>query len=180
MANTRRGYQRHRFFSNPRFQLRLILVFALLAAFYGVVNYYVSMHALETLRTDILALDLQPQARSDVEILVQQSETPLALQIGLITALCFAMLVLAGVYISHKIGGPAGRLSRYMQSLMDGWGTPHPIRFRKLDFLAELAAVFNAFQRHVGVLPGSQAEEQTTGDRTSPAEGEGATREGVS
>ncbi len=164
MSEDRKRQRRRTVLSNPAFQIKLIVIFALLAILYAVTNFYVSLNTLNAVSADMKTLAVTEQTSADIQILLDQRRSVLVLQLSLITALSLAMLILGGVYLSHKIGGPLGRLYRYMQSIVDGWGSPQPIHFRKYDFFTELAAAFDRFQRHVGVLKPPPTDDASPGD----------------
>ena len=65
------------------------------------------------------------------------------LKLDLICALfAFIFLLVSGLYLSHRVAGPLGRLKNEMDGVASG-KTPGVVKFRKKDFFQDLAASFN-------------------------------------
>lgn len=138
--------------SLPRAQIRIILVFGILALVYGLVNVYVSKYAFTKLADAALHLQTSPVVHRDLLVIVYEQEATLELQLSIFTFLSFCMLCLAGVLISHRLGGPIYHLKKYIQDIITGAAMPRAVKFRKDDFFHDLAESFNRFQEHAGIL----------------------------
>ena len=92
------------------------------------------------------------------------------MQLMMLTFLSIFTLTLAGVYLSHKIGGPIYQLNKYLKQVIRGECDPRRIRFRKYDFFAELATDFNRYQENYGVIPKEADAPGQPG--SAPAEGD--------
>ena len=149
LRNRRRNY-----LSQPRTQLRIIGFFLLLALVYGGLNIYISKAAFGNLTDALAGLSLPADVGHDVGILMSDHTATLGLQLGLFTLLSLCMLCLAGVLLSHRIGGPIFHIKKYMGGIVDGSIEPRLLKFRKDDFFGDLAESFNRFQEKVGVLGG--------------------------
>jgi hypothetical protein len=145
-------HKRSQVLSNPRVQLRIIGLFALLALLYAGTNFYVAGSSLGKLGRDALALQVPEDVRHDLNVIVRQHEEVLNVQLMLFTFLSFCVLTLCGVLLSHRVGGPVYQLTRYLEGMAAGTVKPRQVRFRKGDFFHELAARFNDFQKARGIL----------------------------
>ena len=147
-----RDYVRRELISNPSVQFRIIFVFALLAILYATLNYYISTHTLEAFGQDVLDLPLPSAERVDAGILLDQRLRMLDIQLAMFTFLSVTMLLMGGVYLSHRIGGPMFQLSNYLKRVTSGEEPPRRVTFRKPDFFHEVSRRFNAFQIKFGIL----------------------------
>jgi methyl-accepting chemotaxis protein len=136
----------------PSAQLRIVGVFGVLAILYAALNVFISKRALDGLSNDALDLDLSPLVRHDLQVLAHQHAAALDLQLCLFTFLSFCMVCLAGILLSHRLGGPIYHLKKYLMDLAAGTIPPRPVRFRRKDFFHDLADAFNRFQRQRGLL----------------------------
>jgi len=152
MSNYAGRNRRRNVLSQPKSQLRIIFIFALLAVVYALLNAYISIHALNALAADTLTLTLPKGTNHDLQVIVQDNRDTLNWQLGIFSFLSFFMLCLAGVLISHRIGGPIYHLKHYMEGVMGAKTTPRRLVFRKGDFFHDLAETFNQFQEHEGLL----------------------------
>ena len=55
---------------------------------------------------------------------------------------CFLILIIAGLYISHRVAGPLYRLHKHMNDVADG-KTTNEVKFRNKDYFPELAEAYN-------------------------------------
>ncbi|MBN1558352.1 MAG: methyl-accepting chemotaxis protein [Lentisphaerae bacterium] len=149
---TGRPYIRRELISNPSVQYRIIFLFGFLALLYAALNYYISTYAVTAFGRDVLDLSLTHAERADVNILLDQRLRTLDAQLAVFTFLSVSMLLLGGVYLSHRIGGPLHQLDRYLEDVTEGRVPPRRIRFRKPDYFHEVARRFNAFQVKYGIL----------------------------
>ena len=149
--------------SNPREQSKIILVFALLAAAFIAVNWYVGRNALAELQEGMAKVVLPRVSAADVTVLFEQQTTALDLQLVLFSLLTVFVLVLGSVYLSHKISGPITQLINYFRGVAAGNVAIRKIRFRRRDFFLDLAASINEFQRSQRLLPPEPPEDKTGG-----------------
>lgn len=171
MSDAPRINRRRNVLSLPGAQLRIIGLFTVMALLYAAVNAYVSRSALQRLATDALAIQAPPQVHRDLERTIIQHGDTLDLQLVLFTFLSFTMLVLAGVLISHRIGGPVYHLKAYMDGQVKATVPPRRIQFRKDDFFHDLAAGFNTFQEKVGLVPRQPVDPSTAKKPDASASG---------
>ena len=145
-------FRRWQLLSNPRVQLRIIYLFGWLALLFAGTNYYIAKSTLKAVAAEILRLPLSNANRTDVGLAVRQQATTLDVQMLLFTLLSLVTLLLAGLVLSHHIGGPIHQLTTYLKGVVAG-KAPREIHFRRHDFFNELAESFNLFQRNRGILP---------------------------
>jgi methyl-accepting chemotaxis protein len=152
-------HSRHRkqLFSNPAVQGRIMAAVAVLAVLYGATAYYMSRSALWSLSGEVLRLPLSDVNRADVRLLLEQQSLTLNIQMALFIVLVIMMLMLGGLLMSHRIGGPIYQLVTYLRQMARGTVEPRRIRFRKHDFFHELADAFNDFQEGRGILRPGEA-----------------------
>ncbi len=147
--------RRSNIFSYPSAQLRMILIFALLASVYATANFYVSRTALSRFVQEIQAdATLSEQQQHDVTVSFVQRSRDLDLQMSILTLLSLIMIFLACLVVSHRVAGPVFHLKSYMRRRLDGTDERRNIKFRKNDFFDDLATAFNEFQDHY--LPESE------------------------
>jgi nitrogen fixation/metabolism regulation signal transduction histidine kinase len=158
--------------SLPAAQLRIMAVFGLLAVLYAGLNVYISRRALARLAAEAMNLDLTPRAAHDLRVLILEHSATLDLQLTIFLLLSFCMVAMAGLVLSHRLGGPVYHLKTYLDGITTGSITPRDVRFRKDDFFHDLAAAFNRFQRHQGLVaadPGPVAAPPAPTPEASPA-----------
>ena len=160
--------RRRNVLSNPKAQLKIIAIFAVLGALFAGTNYYVSKMALHSLYSGVASLPLSAANSADVSLWYEQQNATLAAQLVLLTTLCFVVLTLGGLFLSHVIVGPIHRLTVYLNAAAKRKVQPHKIILRKRDFFHELAGALNAFQESLGMLSGSGKDkaESEKGDTT--------------
>lgn len=144
--------RRRNVLSLPAAQLRIIGLFAVLAILYATLNVFVSKRAFTQLANSAMALEMSTQARYDLQVVVSEQGATLDLQLSLFTFLSFCMVTLAGILLSHRLGGPIFHLKQYLDGLGAETVPPRFVRFRKGDFFHDLAETFNRFQVRKGWL----------------------------
>jgi len=144
--------RRRNILSLPAAQLRIIGLFGVLAILYATLNIYVSKRAFTQLASSAMALEMATQARYDLQVVISEQGATLDLQLSLFTFLSFCMVSLAGILLSHRLGGPVFHLKQYLDGLGAGTVPPRFVRFRKGDFFHDLAETFNRFQVRKGWL----------------------------
>ena len=152
MSEDKGKIRRRNVFSNPKVQLRIIMTFALIALLFAGTNWYVSLASLKCAADAVLELDLSDVNRSDVGVIFRHEGVTLELQLMVLTFVSFILLCMAGVLLSHHIGGPIYQLGKYLKDVVEGNAKPRPLGFRRFDFFSELPDKFNAFQRKFGIL----------------------------
>jgi methyl-accepting chemotaxis protein len=157
-------YKRRQLFSNPTVQIKIVLVFGLIAVLFIATNYHIGLRLLKGITHDIMQLPLSADNRSDVILMFEQHGGMLEWQLKLFTFLNIFVLLTGGVLLSHKIGGPLYQLRKYLNEIADDAVEPRKIRFRKSDFFQDIADSFNAFQESKGIL----AAEKEGDDRSGP------------
>jgi len=163
----RGGHNRRRnVLSNPHPQLRIIAFLLALGLIYAAINVYISKSVLRAMTLDVLALPMPLSSFRDVQILALEHEAALDLQLAVFTFLSFCMLGLAGILLSHRIGGPMTHLRQYIEGLTDGTEKPAPVRLRKHDFFDDVVQAFNRFQEKQGLLDGTA--DTVPGPESSP------------
>jgi len=144
--------KRRNVFSNPKVQLRIVLTFAIIALLYACTSWYVSVSSLKAISREIQTLELSEAQYRDASIIVRERAVTLNLQLMMQTFVAFVLLTMAGVVLSHHIGGPLYQLSAYLRDIVDDRTKPRRIGFRRHDFFRELPDLFNAFQSKFGIL----------------------------
>lgn len=161
MRRSARSYKRKEIFSNPRVQSKIVIVFGALAVLFIATNYQVVHRLFADLSNDMVRLPLAPENRTDLFLILEQQEQMLDIQLAIFTFLSIFVLVVGGVLLSHRIGGPLYQLRKYLDGMTEGTVRPRRIGFRKYDFFHDLADSFNRFQRSKGIL---EEEPETSGD----------------
>jgi hypothetical protein len=152
MSDQNQKTRRRNVFSNPKVQIRIILVFVAIALLFAGTNWYVSLTSLKAAASQVRDLELTAIQEADVNVIFRQQRVTLELQLMVLTFASFVLLVMAGVLMSHHIGGPMYQLGKYLKDVVDGNAEPREVGFRRHDFFADVAERFNAFQRKFGIV----------------------------
>ena len=80
--------------------------------------------------------DLPPKSRTEALIITDEHAFVLNLQTVIFTILSIVMLMMAGLLLSHRIGGPITNLRLYVARVCSGEIEPRPVRFRQFDFFS--------------------------------------------
>ena len=152
-AAVSRTYRRKNVFSRPRDQVRIVLLFALLAIIYSFTCCYISKGAVQRAAGDILSMPLGEHAKSDIRLIYQKHESVLNMQLALFVFCTTFILLLGSIILSHRIAGAIHQVNRYLADLAEGKVQPRRIRFRKGDFFQDLAQSLNRFQESRGIIP---------------------------
>ena len=152
MTRSARSYKRKQIFSNPTVQWKIVSVFGAVAALFIATNYQVVHRLLSALGNNVSRLPLSLENRADLILMLEQQEQMLDVQLAIFTFLSIFLLVMGGVLLSHRIGGPLFQMRTYLDEMAAGSGQPRRITFRKRDFFHELANSFNKFQQSRGIL----------------------------
>jgi hypothetical protein len=160
--------KRKELLSYPREQMKIIMVFAILAVTFTAANFVVNRSVLERLSNQVLQLPLSRMARSDLVVLIQQESATLDIQLSLFTLISVFALLLGAVYVSHKIAGPIYRINQYLRLLAKGEANPETLRIRRFDLFADLADSVNdlvASQKRTADEKGKGGETPTAAPR---------------
>ncbi len=153
-------YKRKEMFSNPRVQLRILMSFGFLALLFIATNCYISKQLLSNLGEQVLQLPLSANNQADLVLILEQQGRNVALQLALFIFLSVFVLLMAGVVLSHRIGGPIYQLTKYLDEMSRDAVKPRRIKFRKSDFFGKLATTFNTFQESRGIVPPAGEEKK--------------------
>jgi len=154
-------------FSNPAVQGRILLVFFALTALLLATSWVVTLRALSAFGRAAMDLAAAQGIQQDLQLLREQHRAVIVLQMSVYTVLVLALVILGAVLLSHRIGGPLYRLAAYCRGVVRGEIKPHEVRFRKNDIPNDVAAAFNEFQRHHGIIPPSD-DRDASGEETHP------------
>jgi len=160
MSEFTERFKRRQVFSNPGVQIKIVLVFGLLAVLFIAANYHIGYRLLKGISHDIMHLPLSADNRSDVILMFEQQGRMLELQLALFTFFSIFALLTGGVLLSHKIGGPLYQLRKYLNEMADDAVEPRKIRFRKRDFFQDIANSFNSFQESKGILAAEKKDHE--------------------
>ncbi len=118
-----------------------------IGAFFGTLSWWYNRRLLESL--GIFDITGNPE--------VQQAISEHAVYSIAITAIAWIgtvlFITLLSLYLLHRISGPIYHLKQHMLGMMMG-RAPTEVRFRKDDQLSDLAASFNEYLRHLGLIEG--------------------------
>jgi methyl-accepting chemotaxis protein len=145
MSNKKR-YKRKEVFSNPVVQYRIMGTFLFLTVLFIITNFFISRRLLIEISNEIMSLPLSAENSADVMVIMSQQGTTSLIQMGLFIFLAVFVLLMAGVVLSHRIGGPIHQLNKYLEDVTENKTKPRNIIFRKNDFFHKLAGNFNKFQ----------------------------------
>lgn len=129
------GYKRTQYFVAKKFQLRYIGLILFLAFSTAIMCAYVIYYTMMITMGDKLA-NIYPQGR--LVAIVNAVNIRILFSMLLIAPL----IILIGVYASHKIAGPIGRIERFLKSVAEG-DLSLPLTLRKNDELVSLAGGIN-------------------------------------
>lgn len=175
--NTEAPPKRHlkNYLLDPAFQLKytgmVVIVTVIVASFLGYFVYRFSVGQTQSLTMALVSntADLDPQTLASIEADAARADREVLYKILGGIAIMVLSLGLAGIYITHKLVGPAYKLRLLLKEVRQGHLTVGG-RLRKGD---ELQDVFLAFERMVLALRKRQQEEvdQLTGvlDRAKAA-----------
>ena len=175
MKRQKRKYKRRNVMSNPKVQLRIIRLFALLSIFYAGTGWYIGKSTLKRAKAEIAALPLTPAQHQDVKVVLHQHSSTQDQQLAIFTFLTFTILVMGSVMLSHTIGGPIYQLREYLRARTSGQVKPRRIRFRKGDFFFDLADAFNDFQENFGLLKDTAPPDQSKEKPDTKIDGDACT-----
>lgn len=154
---------RRNYFSDPKTQSRVLIFFFVLSFVYAVLNIDISHRAYNALSDDIMGIETMPaSSRFEAKVITDKYAYVLTIQSILFAILSMGMLMMAGMLLSHRIGGPITNLRLYMSRVCSGEIEARPVRFRKDDLCHELATLFNRFQVKFGIISEGDTEATDT------------------
>ena len=128
---------------NPRFQWTLIAYAAGVAGLILISMYALLTHAFHYFY-EIGTLASLPKDHVYFEFIKMQEGTVFQ-TLFVISVIVACVLILGGIYISHKIAGPVYRMKKDLEKMTSDPNAPlKPIQFRKGDYFPELAVAYNA------------------------------------
>lgn len=131
----RSGYKRKQYIVAAKFQLRYVGLILALVFLTGILCSYVVYYTSMLLLGDKLA-NVYPQGR--LISIVNMVNVRILLSLLLITPL----VVVIGIYASHKIAGPIYRIEKFLKGMASG-ELAEPLTLRKNDELVSLAEGIN-------------------------------------
>ncbi len=146
MEKTKQHHKRKEMFSNPKVQSRIMVTFLLLTILFIGTNFFINRRLLTEISNQVMSLPLSAANSADVAVIMGQQGATALIQMGLFIFLAVFVLLMAGVILSHRIGGPIYQLNKYLEDMIAGKTKPRKIVFRKNDFFHNLADNFNKFQ----------------------------------
>jgi len=149
-------YKRTQYFVAKKFQLKYAGLILLLVFLTTIMCSYVIYYTMMLTMGDKLA-NVYPQGRLMAIVNVMN------LRILLVMLLMSPIIVMTGIYASHKIAGPIYRIERFLSSMADG-DFSIPITLRKNDELATLA---NGINRVADSVKATLMKEKSNLDRVS-------------
>ena len=152
MENTKQHYKRKEVFSNPKVQSRIMVTFLCLTILFISTNFLINRRLLSEISNQVMTLPLSAENSADVMVIMEQQGATAIVQIGLFIFLAVFVLLMAGVILSHRIGGPIYQLNKYLEDMLENKTKPHKIVFRKNDFFHNLAENFNKFQLNYKII----------------------------
>ncbi|MCK5529590.1 MAG: hypothetical protein KAI74_07885 [Kiritimatiellae bacterium] len=146
MKTTKHHYKRKEVFSNPAVQSRIMITFLFLTLLFVITNFFISQRLLSAISSQIMKLPLSPENSTDAIIIMSQQGSTTLIQMGVFIFLSVFVMLMSGIILSHRIGGPIYQLHKYFDDMSENKIKPRKIVFRKNDFFHELTDSFNKFQ----------------------------------
>lgn len=144
------GYKRKQYIVAAKFQLKYIGLILALVFLTGILCSYVVYYTSMLLLGDKLA-NVYPQGR--LISIVNMVNIRILLSLLLITPL----VVIIGIYASHKIAGPIYRIEKFLNAMADG-DFSMPLTLRKNDELIALANGINRVTESVKAMVRQERE----------------------
>ena len=134
-------YQRKIILINPRFQLKLSAYFAFLtvaniAIFYACIRYFFQVFV-------DMGIEIGLPNNHVYFMFVEDQMLTMNIVFLITSFLTIGLLMVFGVYISHKIAGPLYRFCHHLTDIAEGKKEVSEIKFRDGDFFPEVAECFN-------------------------------------
>lgn len=183
MKNQQTQWKRRNYLVNPGFQLRFMFYVACGVLTGFAVIYITNLWYLNMLVEQGRELGLDPGSVYFEFVDHQRKLMNIAFLVVCTTV--FAVLMVAGLLLSHKIAGPVYRVQKYTREVIAGEEPPGPVSLRKGDFFPELATIVNDLVAHASkeaeVVPeedpnGCMASLRSSTRQPSQASGPAASR----
>jgi len=151
MKNKGHSFKRRQYLIKPGFQLRFMLYWSgfLLVGF--AVMYLSNYLYFDSVYQMGYELDLD-ESHPYFAFIDQQKIILRNIYLAL-SAISFTVVMIAGLFLSHKIAGPIYRIEKYMQSVANGNERPEPVHLRKGDFFPEIEGIVNHTITHYEDIP---------------------------
>ena len=160
MTKQAKGRKRGRFLVLPSFQIKFMAYILVFSAFGLVVLYGSNAFYFDRLVSEGREMGLAPD--HIYFQFIDQQRSLLNSVFVTVSAIVFGGLVIAGVYLSHRIAGPVYRIQCYLQEFYET-GQPGRIKFRDGDFFPEIAELVNALVEHSNTEPAKEASVSAEG-----------------
>ena len=134
---------REKILINPRFQLRMVLYTAILATI--CVGFLYLADLFFFYKFELAAKSLGLEKNYDFSVFITQQRELRMKVFSAVAFVDFSLLLVAGVFISHRIAGPVFRICKALGELAGNPDTSE-VLFRKKDFFPELSESFNRHQ----------------------------------
>ncbi|MEK6577647.1 MAG: hypothetical protein AABZ55_00340 [Bdellovibrionota bacterium] len=131
---------REKILINPRFQLRMVLYAAILATI--CVGFLYLADLFFFYKFEMAAKTLGLEKNYDFSVFVAQQRDLRMRVFSAVAFVDFSLILVAGIFISHRIAGPVFRICKALSQLGGNPGAT-AIVFRKKDFFPELSESFN-------------------------------------
>lgn len=135
-----KSYKRRIYIINKNFQIKFV-IYTLLMALFTIATFYGMLHFFFQ---ESITLGVQagfPEGHVYYRF-IDDSRADMNVYFLMSSVFVFLVIVISGVFFSHRIAGPIYRLNMYLRSI-----TPETlastINFRKLDFFQDLAISYN-------------------------------------
>ncbi|MGB0691849.1 MAG: hypothetical protein ACPGPD_04000 [Pseudomonadales bacterium] len=141
MAHQKRPFKRRQYLINPGFQLKFMLYLAL--AVLAVLTVLYTSNYLYYDQLIAQGKDIGLNAQHPYFNFINEQRLLLNRVYFFTAAVAFVLLMVFGLFLSHRIAGPIYRLEKYMNQIRAGEEGLDPVRLRKGDFFPELADIVN-------------------------------------
>jgi len=139
-------FKRRQYLINPGFQLRFMLYWAGFILIGFAVMYLSNYLYFDSVYQMGYELDLD-ESHPYFAFIDQQKVILRNIYLAL-SAISFTVVMVAGLFLSHKIAGPIYRIERYMEGVANGHEKPAPVHLRQGDFFPEIEGIVNHTIKH--------------------------------
>lgn len=134
-------YKRRNYLINPEFQLRFMAYVAMAVLASLSVLYLSNLWYFELLLEQGYELGLDPQ--HPYYVFIADQRTLLHQTYAAVSIVVFLLLMISGLFLSHRIAGPVYRLKMQMRDIVAKNGNVNPVYLRSKDFFPEVADEMN-------------------------------------
>lgn len=146
MNSPQKQWKRRQYLVNPGFQLRFMAYVGCAVLFGFAIIYVANFWYFGIMVDQGKELGLNPDhVYFDF---IEQQRVLLNQAFFGVTFGVFSLLMVAGLFLSHKIAGPVYRVQKYTQELIASGVAPYRVSLRKGDFFPELADIVNDLVEH--------------------------------